>query len=263
MQGAARRVPRGSPDQVVGDLVTRVGVGILLRRGVGVDLQRDRLREDLLGLGQHLGIHQQVAAIELDHAQLPGVEFAQLRGGDVDALDLAAVLEVPGDVGRLVVEDLVLEQLLKLRARLAALARLFLAALLGFDPLLLFLLRAPRPGLAQVDLALVAALRRGLALALRGTLARRPALRRTRLAAPVLARWVAALGRGRRDPSVAELAAEAVGHGINGPQAHGIGGGAGAPAVSSAAAAVRCPDRRRARRAARAGRPAPPAGWRR
>src|SRR5690606_2891600 len=225
MAGRGRR--RGLPDQVVGHLVARIGVGILFRRGVGIDPQRHRLREDRLGLVQHRGLDQYVAAVELDHAKFAGIERAQLSGVDVDALDLAAVLEVAGNVRRLVVEGLVLQQLLELRPRLAALARLFLAALLGLEALLLLLLGTQGPGLAQVHLAgrlapgrAFTALAGGLpripattALPLRATLAGTGRRLRTRLAAAVLARLRAAFGRGRLEAEVEELVAKGIGHG--------------------------------------------------
>src|SRR5690606_11211711 len=62
-------------------------------------------------------------------------------------------LEVAGDVRRLFVEHAALQQFFQPGAGLAALARLFLAALLGLQALLLLLLRAQCPGLAQVHLA--------------------------------------------------------------------------------------------------------------
>ncbi len=78
----------------------------------------------------------------------------------MDALDLAAVGEMAGDLGRGVVERLVLEELGQLSFGLAALARLFLAQALGFDALLFFLLRADGVGLGQVHLFLGARFRR-------------------------------------------------------------------------------------------------------
>src|SRR5690606_17021893 len=77
----------------------------------------------------------------------------ELRLGDVDALDLAAVLEVPRDLRLRVVQGLALQERGQLRARLAPLARGLLLAPLGLDPLFLLLLRPYRIGLGQVDVA--------------------------------------------------------------------------------------------------------------
>src|SRR5690606_30271425 len=139
------RSRRPSPHQVGGDVV--------LDRGVRVDPERDAGGEDRRGFVQRRHVHQQVAPVELDHAELAGVERLELRLGDVDALDLAAVLEMPRDLRLRVVQRLALQERGQLRARLAPLARGFLLAALGLDPLFLLLLRADRIGLGQVDVA--------------------------------------------------------------------------------------------------------------
>src|SRR5690606_8055969 len=85
----------------------------------------------------------------------------------MDALDLAPVLEVPGDVGVLRVERLAFQQRGQAGPRLAAQARGFLLLALGRDPLVLFLLGTDRIGLGQVDvLAATASGGRPLATAL-------------------------------------------------------------------------------------------------
>src|SRR5690606_25248459 len=86
-----------------------------------------------------------------------------------DALDLAAVFEVAGDVGLVHVQGLAFQPRRQLRPRLAALACLFLLLLLGLDPLLLLALGADRVGLGEVDLLAAAP---GLALLARPALAR-------------------------------------------------------------------------------------------
>ena len=125
--------------------------------------------------GQHRRVHQAVAAIDLDHAQLAGIERAQLFLVDVDALDLAAVLEMAGDLGLRVVEHLALQERLQLRPGLAAPARLFLALALGALALLLLALGADGVSLGEVDVLALAGLAAGarcpsfLAPALRAT----------------------------------------------------------------------------------------------
>src|SRR5690606_4062891 len=91
------------------------------------------------------------AAAQLHHAQLTRVERLELVGGDVDALDLATVLEVANVFGRLVVERLALEHRREFRLGLAALAGFFLLPALGLDALVLLALGADRVGLGQVD----------------------------------------------------------------------------------------------------------------
>src|SRR5690606_38354467 len=63
-------------------------------------------------------------------------------------------LEMTRDLGGRIVQGLALQEPGELRAGLAALARRFLLAALGLDPLVLFLLRTDRVGLGQVDVAL-------------------------------------------------------------------------------------------------------------
>src|SRR5690606_38196836 len=127
-----------------------------------VDLQRHRFREHLLRRGQQPGVHQQVAPVELQHPERAGIELPELCLRHVDALDLAAVLEVAGDLRVRVVEHLALDHGGELRARLAAAACLLLLLLLGGDALVLFLLRADRVGLGPVDLAAAGATPPGL-----------------------------------------------------------------------------------------------------
>src|SRR5690606_27719780 len=137
------------------------------------DLERDRFGEDLLRPRQVGRGHQAVAAIDLDHAQLVGIERAQLFLVDVDALDLAAVLEMAGDLGLRVVEHLALQERLQLRPRLAPPAHLLLAFPLGAQAFLLLALGTDGIGLGQVDVLARAAAPGALA----------PTVRRRRLLA--------------------------------------------------------------------------------
>src|SRR5690606_14994812 len=142
-----------------------------------------------------------------------------------DPLDLAAVFEVACDLGSRVVQGLALQQLFQPGPGLAALLRLFLAGALGRDALLLFLLRAQCPGLAQVHLRAGLArrsLRRSLAppaLALaaarllactcgRTTLASLSALAARTARMRGLACGVCTLGRGRPGCGFRRLEAE-------------------------------------------------------
>src|SRR5690606_30714018 len=213
---AGRRGPRtappaagGLPDQVVGHLVFRVGVGVVFRRRIGVDLERDRFGEDLLRPRQVGRGHQAVAAIDLDHAQLAGIERAQLFLVDVDALDLAAVLEMAGDLGLRVVEHLALQERLQLRPRLAPPAHLLLAFPLGAQAFLLLALGTDGIGLGQVDVLARAAAPGALA----------PTLRRRRLLAGATGRpgtlWpLRRPGRLRRrlEAQAQQLVAQGVAH---------------------------------------------------
>ena len=146
----------GLPDQIVGHLVLGVGVGIVRRWRVRVDLQRHACREDGFGLGEHLGVYQQVATVVLHHTELPRIELLELLFGDVDALDLAAVFEVAGDVGVLAIQRLAFQQRMQLRSGLAFQPRRFLLGGLGCDAFFLFLLRAYRIGLGEINLASLA-----------------------------------------------------------------------------------------------------------
>src|SRR5690606_35177978 len=224
--------------QAVGNLVPGMGVGSVAGRRVRIHLQGDGLREDRLGLGQVRRRHQQVAAVQLHHAQLAGVERPELLGGDVDALDLAAIGEMPGDLRLGVVQRLVLEELRQLRLGLAAAARLFLAGLFGGDAFLLLLLGAQGVGLGQVDLllaartALLPAMRPALPLA--GVRARL-ATAGLALAATVagrLARLRLAFGSAGLEAQAQQLVSKGIAH---------FGSG-----ISNAAAAARCPGRRTA-----------------
>src|SRR5690606_23384446 len=147
-----------------------------------------------------------------------GVERAQLVRGHVDAADLAAVLEMAGDVRLRHVERPALEQLRQPRARLAPLAGRRLLAALGLDALVLLALRADGIGLREVDLLPGAA---GL---------RRP-LRLLRAALAGIAR-LARVARGLRrrlEAEAEQLVAEGIAHGP----------------LSSGAGAARRRDRRR------------------
>jgi hypothetical protein len=147
------------PHQVVWHLVPGIRVGVVRGGRLWIHAQRDRRREHPFGLVQGRRVDQQVAAVELHHAQLPGIERAQLRGGDVDALDLAAVFEMPGDVRVRVVAGTPLQQRRQPGARLAPLPGLFLARAFGLEPFLLLALGAQRIGLAEIDLGKAYALR--------------------------------------------------------------------------------------------------------
>ena len=68
-------------------------------RCVRIDLERNGGGEDRLDLHQRVGSDQQVTAVLLHHAEFTRIEGLQLFGGDMDALDLAAVLEVADMVG--------------------------------------------------------------------------------------------------------------------------------------------------------------------
>ena len=122
----------------------RVRVRIRSGRCGGIHLERHRRRERRLGFRQYQRGHQQVAAVLLYDAELAGIERRELFGGDVDPLDLAAVVEMAGDVGLGQVEGLALEDLRQPRARFPALARSFLLQALGLDAFVLFLLCAER-----------------------------------------------------------------------------------------------------------------------
>src|SRR5690606_27634221 len=104
--------------------------------------------------GQHGRGDEQVAALELDHAKLAGVECTQLLGRDVDALDLAAVFEMAGVLGLVGVQALALEQGGQLRLGFAAQARGLLLLALGTDALVLLALGADGIGLGEIDVAL-------------------------------------------------------------------------------------------------------------
>jgi hypothetical protein len=177
-----RHRPRGRCARRFGELTTRPG-----RRAPGTaDRRTDPLRPVAFGstfsataaarrslrLRQQRRGDQQVAPVLLHHAQLAGIERLQLVGGDVDALDLAAVFEVADECSASAAfSALAGDEFGQLRLRLAALARLFLLEPLGLDALVLLALRADRVGLGQVDvfararLAAQACLRRGLPLA--------------------------------------------------------------------------------------------------
>src|SRR5690606_21360497 len=88
------------------------------------------------------------------HAQLAGVERLQLLRCHVDALDLAAILEMARDLRVLDVEGLALQEFRQLRPRLAPLPGLLLLPALGLEALFLLLLRAQRIGPGEVDLLL-------------------------------------------------------------------------------------------------------------
>src|SRR5690606_29057396 len=94
------------------------------------------------------------------------VERAQLVGGDVHALDLAAVVEVAHMLRVGGVESLAVEQRGQLRLRFAAQARGFLLLALGADALVLLALGAYGIRLGEVDVALRPALARAAARAL-------------------------------------------------------------------------------------------------
>ena len=94
----------------------------------------------------------------------------------MDALDLAAVLEMADMLGIGGIERLVFQESGQLRLGLTAQARLLLLAAFGLDAFVLFLLRADRVGLGQVDVLARALL--ALMLLLAGM--RGPALRAAR-----------------------------------------------------------------------------------
>ena len=105
----------------------------------------------------------------------------------MDALDLAAVLEMADMLGIGGIERLVFQESGQLRLGLTAQARLLLLAAFGLDAFVLFLLRADRVGLGQVDV-----------LAPRPFLRRRLLVLRFVLRAASCVRGFAALLRRRR-----------------------------------------------------------------
>src|SRR5690606_38906881 len=133
---------------------------------------------------------------------------------DVDALDLAAVREVAGDLGLRVVEHLALQERLQLRPGLAAPARLFLALALGALALLLLALGADGVSLGEVDVLALAGLAAGAATAiatarLRGRVGRIAAVATRRLG-PLRPRC--RLRRGL-EAQAEQLVAQGIGHG--------------------------------------------------
>ena len=68
----------------------------------------------------------------------------------MDALDLAAIGKVPGDIGCGIIQRLAFQQFIDLGFGLATQTRLFLLQPFGLNTLVLFLLRTDGIGLGQV-----------------------------------------------------------------------------------------------------------------
>jgi len=153
------------PHEIVGHPILRIGIRIVDRRRIRIDQQREQARQQRAGFTRERGVDKQITTVELHDPKIAAVQRFQLRIGHVHAADLSVVVEVAHVFGVRCIQRFVLEKFGNLCLRFALDPRRFLLQPLGFDALVLFLLRANRVGLGEIDL---------LSRALRWRIATRP-----------------------------------------------------------------------------------------